>query len=186
MCIIAIKPRGQKLFGEKTIRTMFRNNPDGAGLMFNEDNKVRYIKGFMRVEQLLAYLNERDWVDKNLVLHFRLGTSGLMDEQNCHPFPVYDENDVNGTTDIAVVHNGILSRYSYDNDLNSDTYHFTEEVLANLDYGFQNNHNVMFLLSELIGDYNKLCFLDKEGNIRLIGNFIRDDGFLYSNYSYKS
>ena len=55
MCIIAIKPSHKKLFSEEIIRTMFENNPDGAGLMYAEKGELNIVKGFMSLESLLTY-----------------------------------------------------------------------------------------------------------------------------------
>ena len=46
------------MFPETTIRTMFTNNPDGAGIMYYDYllQKVIYHKGFMKVEQLLDFV----------------------------------------------------------------------------------------------------------------------------------
>ena len=41
MCIIAAKPAGTKMPSRDTIRTMWAGNPDGAGVMYAQDGKVR-------------------------------------------------------------------------------------------------------------------------------------------------
>lgn len=184
MCIIAIKPKGKELFDDLTIRIMFFRNPDGAGLMYVDEGLVYYKKGFFDVEDLLEYLHTKDWTDKTLVLHFRIGTSGKKDELNCHPYPVYDENDVFGITDLAMVHNGVLRKYTpISGSKINDTQIFIHKVLRKLDKDFYKDAEKRFLIEELIGS-NKLCFLDGDEKLTLIGNFIEDDGYLYSNYSY--
>ena len=104
MCIIAVKKAGAEMFPETTIRTMFTNNPDGAGIMYYDYllQKVIYHKGFMKVEQLLDFIKDRDWKNIPVVLHFRIGTSGHKTKLCTHPFPVFDKNKVFGTTDLAV------------------------------------------------------------------------------------
>ena len=45
MCIIAIKKTNIPLMDEKILKTMFDNNSDGAGFMYNYNNKVIIQKG---------------------------------------------------------------------------------------------------------------------------------------------
>ena len=43
MCIITYKTKENKnLWSYDTLKTMFQNNPDGAGIMFSYNNKVYY------------------------------------------------------------------------------------------------------------------------------------------------
>jgi predicted glutamine amidotransferase len=187
MCIIAVKKGGQKMFPEETLRMMFANNPDGAGIMWYDRSrrKVGYRKGFMKVENLIEFINGRDWTNEPVVLHFRIGTSGHKTKLCTHPYPVYDRNHVSGFTDLAVCHNGVLSNYfpGYNSAIN-DSLNFTQKVLSKLDPSFIHDSDKLMLIEELIGT-SKLAFIDNTGDITLLGNFIEDDGYIYSNQSYK-
>ena len=175
------------MFPEETIRMMFDNNPDGAGIMWYDlpRKKVGYRKGFMKLEQLMEFINGRDWTNEPVVLHFRIGTSGHKTKLCTHPYPVYDRNHVSGFTDLAVCHNGVLSNYfpGYNSAIN-DSLNFTQKVLSKLDPSFIHDSDKLMLIEELIGT-SKLAFLDNSGDITLLGNFIEDDGYIYSNHSYK-
>lgn len=191
MCIIAIKPKGKEMFPESTIRTMFANNPDGSGYMYTYDEHLVIHKGFMTVDDLLKDLDRNgqiiDSYNKTIVFHFRIGTSGFNDRLNCHPYPIYEKNATTiWDAEIGVAHNGILKDYepSKNSDIN-DTQVFIKEVLRGLKKGFQYDKDKMFLISELIGS-NKLAFLDENGYLGLVGNFITDNGYIYSNSSYKT
>ena len=185
MCIIAIKPKGMKMFDDNTIETMFENNPDGAGFMYFENDSVVIKKGYMTVEDLKKALRKKNLTNTNVILHFRIGTSGYNNELNCHPFPVYQKNRTICRTDLGMVHNGILYDYtpSKRSDIN-DTQVFIQTVLRRLKKGFQMDEDKLTLIGELIGT-NKFAFLDDFNNITLIGNFIEDGGYIYSNNSYK-
>ncbi len=187
MCIIAVKTVGKEMFAENTIRTMFLNNPDGAGIMWYDTlrKKVGYRKGFMKADQLIEFINGRDWRDTSAVLHFRIGTSGHKTKLCTHPYPVYDRNHVSGFTDIAVCHNGVLNNYfpGYNSAIN-DSLNFTQKVLSKLDPSFIHDRDKLMLIEELIGT-SKLAFIDDTGDITLLGNFIEDNGYYYSNQSYK-
>ena len=188
MCIIAIKPKNKKMFDDETIKTMFKNNPDGAGYMYYDfkTKKVIIKKGYMNVKTLLKSLKENDLTKTNVVLHFRIGTSGFNDKMNCHPYPLYQKNALNCKTDIAMAHNGILSGYipPKTSDIN-DTQVFIQNVLNNLKKGFQYDSDKLMLIEELI-DTNKLAFLDSKNKITMVGNFIQDGDYIYSNNSYKT
>lgn len=96
MCIIAAKPAGVKMPSRDTIRTMWAGNPDGAGVMYAQDGKVRIDKGFMKLSDLEAHLDklERslDLTATGVVLHFRITTHGGTCPENCHPFPLTDSS----------------------------------------------------------------------------------------------
>lgn len=187
MCIIAIKPKGKPMFKDETIERMFSANPDGAGFMYydSKSKKVVIEKGFMSVKALKKALKGRDWTRTNVVMHFRIGTSGFNDKLNCHPYPVYQKNALSCKTDIAMAHNGILTGYipSKTSDIN-DTQVFIQNVLAHLKKGFQYDTDKLMLIEEIIGT-NRLAFLDSNNKVTTIGNFIEDDGYIYSNTSYK-
>lgn len=53
MCIICVSPTGVRQPNFTTIRTMFRNNPHGAGYMFARDGKVHISKGYMNIDSFL-------------------------------------------------------------------------------------------------------------------------------------
>lgn len=188
MCIIAIKPVGQEMFDESTIRTMFANNPDGAGYMFVYDEKVVIEKGFMTADDLIENIRTNGQLehiyDKNFVLHFRIGTSGHMDALNCHPFPVYDTNATFCRTDIALAHNGVLRAFEPKKDSAiNDTQVYIQTMLRGLEKGFQYNAGILNLIAHTIGT-NKFAFLDETDKLTLLGDFITDNGYIYSNKSY--
>ena len=187
MCIIAIKPKGKEMFSDELIETMFTNNPDGAGYMYYDSKlkKVVIKKGFMTLDALKKSLSQRNFTRTNLVLHFRIGTSGYNDKLNCHPYPVFQKNKLECRTNLGVVHNGILHSYTPPKDSKiNDTQVFIRDVLSKLDRHFQYDKNVIRLIEELIGS-NKLAFLDNLNQITTIGKFINDNGYLFSNTTYK-
>ncbi|MBR2679176.1 MAG: class II glutamine amidotransferase [Exiguobacterium sp.] len=188
MCIIAIKPKGQKMFDDDTITTMFINNPDGAGLMYynaKNENHVAIHKGFMTCKSLLKYVHSMDLTDVNVVMHFRIGTSGLNDALNCHPYPLYVKNKTNMNAKIGMAHNGILHSFNPPKGSKiNDTQTFINTVLNKLTPDFLTDDNATTLLQNLIGT-NKLAFMDNDGHLTLIGKFIEDKGYYFSNQSYK-
>ena len=186
MCIIAIKPQGKKMFDDNTIKTMYINNPDGAGYMFYDKGTKKVIikKGFLTCSSLLESLHAKNLTDTNVVLHFRIGTSGLNDKLNCHPYPIGMNNATKCSCDLGMAHNGILSNFNPPKDSKiNDTQTFINEVLNKLKKGFLYDDDKMILIKKIIG-MNKLAFLTDKNQIITLGNFISDDGYIYSNDSY--
>lgn len=184
MCIIAIKPKGRAMFKNSEIRTMFQNNPDGAGLCYAENGRVIIEKGFMTVNSLLHYLGEKNFYHHNVILHFRIGTSGKKDALNCHPFPVYSKNAVKTSCDMALAHNGVFRDYTPPlMSKENDTQVFLKQVVSTLDPSFVKDDDKMFLLGELAGS-SRLALMDKDGEYYLVGDFIESNGYLYSNWSF--
>lgn len=198
MCIIVAKNKGIQLPTKNTLKECFKNNNDGAGLMYVKDGKVIVEKGLMTFEELwhkvkaLKKMFNSDLTDKAIVFHFRIGTHGENDGATTHPFPISgNAEDLRATyfeTDIAMAHNGIISSFNYDKVL-SDTQSFIKDfvsVFKDLNKDFYKNERVMKLITDKANiSSNKLCFLDKNENIYWYGNKVEDNGIIYSNSTYK-
>lgn len=198
MCIIVAKNKGVELPTKKTLQQCFERNKDGAGIMYVKDNKVIIEKGLMTFQEFYQKLRSikkmfgGDLTNKAIVMHFRIGTHGENDGETTHPFPISSNfEDLRATyfeTDIAMVHNGIISAYNYDSVL-SDTQTFIRDyvsVFKDLKKNFYKNDKVMKIISNEVNiSSNKLCFLDNKENIYYYGNKVEDNGVIYSNTTYK-
>lgn len=190
MCIIAYKPAGIDMLSDDLIRHLFKKNPDGAGIMYPEAGKVHIQKGFMKVESLLDFLHTAGEANGNwnlvpVVLHFRIGTAGLNDELNCHPYPIGAENAVQGDYDLAMAHNGILYEFNPPKGSKiNDTQEFIHEMLDGMKPELLNDPTVRKLITK-VASPSRLCFMDGRGNVTMIGNFFEDSGCYYSNEGYK-
>ena len=104
MCIITIKPKNKKLQDKDILQTCFTRNPDGSGYMFVHDNIVEIKKGYMTFESfykdLIEDYNKYDLKNKNLVMHFRIGTSGQSKLGCTHPFAITNDYDVLNMTNV--------------------------------------------------------------------------------------
>lgn len=191
MCIIAAKASGVAMPDRKTIRRMWDMNPDGAGIMYVEKGSVRIEKGFMKYKSFAKKLDQLesrlDLTNTPVVMHFRITTHGGTRPENCHPFPITDSigalKKTQSSTDLGVAHNGIIP-ITPRKDI-SDTMEYIASQLAPLKRAlprFYENKNAMLLIKNAIG--SKMAFLSKEGKIYTVGDFIEDEGILYSNYTY--
>ena len=191
MCIIAAKPAGVAMPSRDTIRTMWDGNRDGAGLMYLDGGKVTIEKGFMTYKSFAKKLDQLekrlDLTKTPVVMHFRITTHGGTKPENCHPFPITDSigalKKLTSRTDVGVAHNGII--HIIPRSGISDTMEYIASQLAPLKRAlprFYENKNAMLLVKNAID--SKMAFLTKEGKIYTVGDFVTDNGVLYSNRSY--
>ena len=194
MCIVVYKKIGKELPSRDILKNCFVNNPDGAGFMYNHKNKVIIEKGFMTWEAFdVALANVEKSVDVRktaMVLHFRITTQGGINQECTHPFPLSDNMDdlklLRTTRNIGIAHNGIISLTSTYSKVNySDTMKFITDylslIITNKDY--YKSDKTLKLIKRLCG--SKLAILDYTGHCELIGDFVEDNGFYYSNSSYQ-
>lgn len=190
MCIIAIKEKGIEMPSEEILETMFRHNPDGAGFMYAKDGHVYIRKGFMTYRAFKRAIDKLGNIRNiPLVMHFRIATSGRIDAGTCHPFPISNKRKAlrktDLITDIGVVHNGIIPITAPGNM--SDTMQYIAGRLyyyQKLQQNFYVQNSYMERIEKEI--QSKMVFLTSSGNIYKIGDFITDNGMIYSNTSYKS
>lgn len=193
MCIIAAKPASTKMPDQETIRRMWYGNPDGAGIMYALDGKVRIEKGFMKLSELEKRLDEiRKTVDLDatgVVLHFRITTHGGTRPENCHPFPITDSlarlRMTRVTTTVGVAHNGVIDITPRDRSI-SDTMEYIASQLAPLSRAlpsFYTNPDAMTLIQNAIR--SRMVFLTGDGKIYRTGDFVEQGGIFYSNKSFQ-
>ena len=194
MCIIAIKPKNKKLQDKETLRTCFTRNPDGSGYMFVHDNVVEIKKGYMTFdefyENLMKDYKEYDLDKQNLVMHFRIGTSGQSRLGCTHPFAITNDYDVLNTThlqsNIGVCHNGIISNYNDRKGKYSDTQIYIAKVLTpliKLNLNAYKFKDIQTIIKDTTN--SKWAILDKFDDVYTIGDFVENNGYYYSNESYK-
>lgn len=189
MCVIAYLPANVKA-DKESFRNCFDFNPDGAGFMWQDrkHNLVKIKKGFMQFEPFWNELNSLP-VNVDRVVHCRIATSGKVDRGCCHPFPVTKDIKEMKKTDhitrIGVAHNGIISWATPKAGMQSfysDTMAFTSEYLSkSKDIIFNKEYGKMIQKAT----NSKFVILGGK-DVSVIGDFIEDNGVLYSNDSYKS
>lgn len=198
MCIIVAKNAGIPMPSIEILHNCFDNNPDGAGFMIAAKNNVYGFKGLMTFEEFadeLARAEKRfGRLDKlPVVLHFRITTHGSSVAGNTHPFPLkggYREmRKTQWCADQGFAHNGIILQTSRDPDIKkhkvSDTMVFAKKYAAPIaKYASIASDPALLNMLYEVAD-SKLCFLNKKGKIATRGDFIEQDGVLYSNTSFR-
>ena len=192
MCIIVAKPKGVSMSERETLRTCFTNNYNGAGIMWVQERQVHIRKGFMDWDSFNVFLEKLstqiDLKNTGVVCHFRIKTHGKTSPQNCHGFcisnRVKDLKLLELTTDIGVMHNGIIPIKPIHNLSDTQTY-----ILKRL-YNIKKAHPRFLeskrIMSQIEGEISsKMAFLTSDGSIYTVGEFIEQEGVLYSNRSFE-
>lgn len=198
MCIIVAKKKEVELPKIEYLENSFDFNNDGAGFMYVDRGKVVIDKGYMKFkdfkhqyEKLCKKFN--NFKNKALVMHFRIGTSGTNSRENTHPYAISDNyKELHKTkviTDLGVVHNGIIHSYT-PTGKNKHNTNDTQEFIMKYLYPLYKNYKDFYkndYIMEGIGDItgSKLTFLDTNEELYFVGDFIEEDGVMYSNSSYE-
>ncbi len=178
MCIAIVKPQGTEI-SDKYLENSFDNNNDGAGIAYAKDGKLYIIKGIFKKENFIKIVRNAEKIAQgDMLIHCRIGTSGLKNKNNCHPHIVNDS--------LVMIHNGILDIDVPKKSKVSDTVIFVEKYLNKLNKDFVKNECIMNLIELAIGSNNKFAFLNNKGE-SFICNYnagIVEDGIWYSNNTY--
>lgn len=189
MCIIAYFPKKSNV-KEETIRTMFENNPDGAGLMWKEsyDSPVRIRKGFFKVEDLIEAFNKIP-ASCERAIHCRIATAGKISTACCHPFPIRPKVDAmkaaEDSADMALMHNGVISYANPTQGIKanySDSMNFAAKFLFPLRHQLD-KECVQTLIEE--STPSRLLIMREGADTIMLGSWKYDGGVYYSNTTYK-
>ena len=181
MCIAIFKPRKTQP-DWAAYKRAFKSNPDGWGFAVAKDGKLITQKGTTSFNNFKKKFQR--YRAYPALVHFRIRTSGEINDKNCHPFAV--------TEDLCVIHNGMLDIELNINKKMSDTWHFVTQVLRPMcegDCNFPWNHGSSFLGEQFLGNGNKMVFLKATGEHTIWNSELghrAPDKHWYSNYSYTS
>ena len=191
MCIICVSPARTRQPSISQIKTMFLNNPHGAGYMFAREGRVHIHKGFMDIDSFLSAIKAEHFTAKDsVVYHFRISTQAGVNPEMTHPFPLSNRLPNMKALDVecpcGVAHNGIIrltsdpTQHEY-----SDTALFITHYMARMVHGLDDLKDAQLLnrIERLAG--SKLAIMDGSGYIATVGNFINERGLLFSNDSYR-
>ena len=191
MCIICVSPARTLQPSISQIKTMFMNNPHGAGYMYARDGRVHIHKGFMDIDSFLSAIKAEHFTAKDsVVYHFRISTQAGVNPEMTHPFPLSNRLLHMKALDVecqcGVAHNGIIrltsdpTQHEY-----SDTALFITRYMAQMVHGLDDLKDAQLLnrIERLAG--SKLAIMDGSGYIATVGNFINERGLLFSNDSYQ-
>lgn len=191
MCIIAVSKKGVRQPSLEQLKTMYNNNPDGAGYMFARKGKVFIHKGFMTWEDFERNI-KREAFDKEdpVVYHFRISTQAGVSPQMTHPFPLTNNRAATQWLDlhcdIGVAHNGVIHMTSdFKETRFSDTAIFITDYMCKLirNRSDMSDDAILSVIDHLTN--SKWAVMSGDGDIETVGIFKNSKGLLFSNDSYK-
>lgn len=185
MCVIVGMPATKRLDKEELLNC-YNKNPDGWGAMWVENGKLNHFKGIGHFSKFWAEYKDVP-EDVNCALHFRIKTSGKIDQSNSHPFQVLDKTKHG--RDLFFMHNGMIDIERPNEDM-SDTWHYSK-YLGDLlsmhpDVAFDESFLSM-VGKETIG--SRLLLMDDMGNWHITSKsaWHHEKGCVLSNaHSHKS
>lgn len=184
MCIAIYKPLGKKI-PKKTYFNCFTNNDDGAGFAYIKDEKLFVAKGFFTFDEF--WENFEPLEEQACLIHFRVGTSGGNNGENCHPWRV--------SKDLVFIHNGVISSIDRDNQNWSDTGNFCENILKPLTNCFPEwwkQPEFKWMMENAIGGGNKVVLLGVNGEHIILNEkagewkedvWFSNNSFMYPKYT---
>ena len=176
MCVLVAKAKNARKITEQEIINCANSNPDGFGMAWVENGKVKTMRTFNVNEIIRKNDQLRD--DQAIIYHFRIATHGSISKNNCHPFLSKEQN-------IAFAHNGILNIANHNDWTDSETA-FRFIFLPILKHNSISSSEFNNVIETIIGS-SKFAFLQGDETLTTFGNFIKEDGgILFSNSSYKS
>ena len=175
MCVILVKPKKANIY-RRTLKSCYDSNPDGAGFMFADNNKLQVLKGFKGFRDFYKTYRKTEYLypESDFVIHMRIATSGYRNAENCHPFKVNDN--------LAFAHNGVF--WGLGNIIFSDTHELNEIVFKKFPSNFLEINEIKNVVIDYVEtSFSKVVFMDNTGRITIINEFagIWDDGIWYSN-----
>lgn len=175
MCIAIYKTQDNKI-SKSTLKNCFDNNPDGAGFCYRKDtySQITMKKGYFTFKEFWGDYKKID-NSNEVLIHFRIGTSGLMDKDNCHPFLINGKD--------YLIHNGILKDFPT-TKTKSDTNYLCSNLLKGLDV---TNYNLQRILEISIRD-NKIILMPELSEVVILNEHLGKwiNGNWFSNTSYQS
>lgn len=189
MCVIAYIPKNSKGVSYKDFKDMWETNPNGAGIMWRDDEgEVYFKKGYFDLFEFYRdYLIIKEDYNFECALHFRIATSGKISDKMCHPFVMTNKDDIiiqtKGRADTLVMHNGIIKIKNRPDF--SDTAEYIERNLYPM-YRKDNRFFLHFtknqkaLIENEIGFGSKLLIFSPDG-IEKIGKWFKYKDYYCSN-----
>jgi predicted glutamine amidotransferase len=181
MCIAILKTKNGTIT-DAELKNSFENNSDGAGIAYTKNNELRIVKGIFDVETFIKTVRQAEKLaDNNMLIHCRIGTSGLNDKENTHPFVI--------NNNICLIHNGVLHIDVPKGSKINDTQIFINKYMKGIKNDtIMKNHTFHNILEEMIGASNKFVILNNKGEFKIInekaGNW--ENGCWFSNNGHKT
>jgi hypothetical protein len=199
MCLIVVIKSGIDKYDNFVldgINRASKSNTDGIGFTFKRKStgKVFISKGYKNYEDFLKVYKDKKLLPIDEVLvHLRIGNKGEKSVDMNHPFVISNDRDEillnhRFVDKPTLVHNGTFFDYSVNGSRYSDTFFFIERFMSIPELqSLLIRDQILFkdTFSEIIKTNKIGIIFPGTQKLITIGNFVEDQGYLFSNISYK-
>lgn len=178
MCIIITKEKSAKPLPEEIFDIIWTNNPDGAGILYNNGKETILEKGIMKKEDFIKAAKEVNKKGISYIMHTRIATHGSVKPENTHPFI---------SKKLGFAHNGTFSVVPFPDMTDSET--FFREALGEKSYKWCNDNKFLLdmathgcrcaIMDLQTGDIMHLCEEDWKTDIKYQGYKFSNSGYEY-------
>lgn len=182
MCYLGVLPRRSAML-LSDLENAFDHNSDGYGIMYAKGGRVVSWKHKGNFEAFAAKWDEMP-TDRQIIVHFRFGTSGPTNADACHPFMVLNKEQHG--MDLYLMHNGVLDyRVFAGSKKASDTMQYVNKLREMLQGNPSLIRNSAFrqVLERDLGNPNKMVLLEGSGRLHYLNKSqgTERDGVWHSN-----
>ena len=185
MCLAIFQPAGKQIDPEH-LYNGWVNNPDGAGLIYFDENwKLQQYKTLKweKFSRMYEQLWEQYGAKSPFAIHFRWATHGSKTIENVHPFRVSDSS--------MLIHNGVIDCHIPDKKM-SDTAAFARDYLGALPELWFDSKQLFHMVEDFcVG--SKLVVMTDHPDAEYCAYIVNqkngiwhDDGIWYSNSGFQS
>ena len=181
MCLII--QGNPKNISKEIIKKAFNQNSDGFGLMYLDkiSNRVVTKKFFTKkINKILKVCKEHFKKCDQIGLHFRITTTGITNNKNCHPFQVLNQD--NDRADCFLMHNSPRLPAPLLTDDFSDSYYFSKNILRPMLL----NKIELLKNKKFIDCVESIAQSECDSRILLLDNYTKEFQFLGSWHEYKN
>lgn len=166
MCVILYKPIGVPAIKKDWLENAVSNNSDGWGVAVrSKEGQITVQRGFD--DNTFVELGQQWGEEYDVVVHARIATSGGVNIQNLHPFPIMEGKDSDNPV-AYLFHNGIIATKDISpwSPLRSDSWHLSQ-IWTNtygqtiIDKARQRGWRRR--QKRWLGSYNKFVIMDNKG-----------------------
>lgn len=166
----------------RLLADILQGNGDGVGAMYvTSKQKLRTPKIVTKeAQQAVDFIRQLPADERDMAIHFRMKTHGLIDTTNCHPYIVLPGQ-------IAMMHNGVLNWINDKSDKDkSDTWHYVEQFARPMLQACPELFLIpawQEVIEDQIGTSNRFVFMDNQGRMAVLNRHtgIEHDGLWFSN-----
>lgn len=162
MCVIIHQARGKRQVTYEEFRSSWQTNSDWFGMLYfdTELEKVIAYKNMNMAQSWKEYDEVvNNYIDTDIILHFRMSTHWTTDLANCHPFPCGNSK--------YLVHNGVFGYHDTTRPTFSDT-RLLAESLSKYQWEWLDDDIIREMMNSICS-WDKVLVMDSKWDVWFFG-----------------